>query len=529
MAAGLQAMHQNSFVHRDFAARNCLVSADMTVKVGDYGLSEELYKDDYFEYNDDALPIRWLAPESVQLTEDSSVFLRNITRESNLWSFGVALWEVFSCGAMPYGDLSNDQVLRLVIEEGSVRLPLPDLPISNADRLYQLMQMCWNPSPGQRASLRELRIMLLHLRSLVQGDPDTSAFDQKWNQLMPRRLPPTSGTVVASQQPPASVSGTGNIQSISANVIDVDLGTFTGQVHHRTNGSSFGNHDLTELNALMLVHPSSLQQSGTANLDDGSGVGGGFNAAIPRDTGIPRTVVHGPAAVSSPVNEMSLAAELGVFGTKQPFGAVDSDSDDTGDNNLTGFDGTAAGQFEMDRDGMPQRLSVHAEVHSENVFATEYMEDNDVEAANSNTSSSKLSSSYSDLLVTVAGSMTRVSDSASTTQSALEAQKKYAAYLQTVSTSVVEGDDDFFPGTTGEQVSPSDILHEVASVGNTKSETLPGDLPAFSRYDNNHSDYAEAVSRDNKTGFAQGYREQVMNNQSNNDELADTTNIANNT
>lgn len=185
MAAGLQALHQQNYVHRDFAIRNCLVTSDLTVKIGDYGLSEEIYKDDYFLDPSGALiPIRWLAPEVISISSEHRITVRNITKDCNLWSFGVALWELVTFGSLPYAELSNEQVLRMVIYEGSVRLMRPEIPVANLHRMYQLMEMCWM-APAQRPSLRELRIMLLHLQS-SKDELDALAFDQKWSQLMPR-------------------------------------------------------------------------------------------------------------------------------------------------------------------------------------------------------------------------------------------------------------------------------------------------------------------------------------------------------
>lgn len=194
MAAGLQAMHLKNYVHRDFAIRNCLVTSDLTVKIGDYGLSEEIYKDDYFMDPSGALiPIRWLAPEVISFSSEQGISLRQITKDCNLWSFGVALWEIVAFGSLPYAELSNEQVLKMVVYEGNIRLLRPEIPIANLDHLYELMEMCWM-APAQRPSLRELRIMLLHLQS-SKDELDSLAFDQKWSQLLPRHHSERHGAI----------------------------------------------------------------------------------------------------------------------------------------------------------------------------------------------------------------------------------------------------------------------------------------------------------------------------------------------
>ncbi|ELU06843.1 hypothetical protein CAPTEDRAFT_228532 [Capitella teleta] len=278
MAAGLQVLHQHNFVHRDFAIRNCMLSSDLTVKVGDYGLAEEQFKEDYFtDNNGDNLPIRWLAPETL-LCSDDGVMLRYINKDSNLWSFGVALWEVITFGSLPYSDLNNENVLRLVIREKSVRLNKPDVQISHLDRIFQLMQLCFS-EPAQRPSLRELRIMLLHLLSR-KDDPDTTGFDQKWNMLMPRRLAQVSNVGTAPGPVPQ---------------LDILSAPATRPNHFESN--------FVELNSSMLGQAGSLESE---LKDECHSVG-----------------VHGHTA-NTPANELSLQAEFNVVQLKAP----DSDEDD---------------------------------------------------------------------------------------------------------------------------------------------------------------------------------------------------------
>ncbi|KAG7465669.1 hypothetical protein MATL_G00155980 [Megalops atlanticus] len=153
--AYLEKMH---FVHRDLAARNCLVSVrgysdpERVVKIGDFGLARDIYKNDYYRKRGEGLlPVRWMSPESLS----DGVF----TRHSDVWAFGVLLWEIATLGKQPYPAYSNMEVLHHVSTGG--RLPAPaDGPQS----LYELMLKCWRTEPSQRPSFRSLQEHLGQLR-----------------------------------------------------------------------------------------------------------------------------------------------------------------------------------------------------------------------------------------------------------------------------------------------------------------------------------------------------------------------------
>jgi hypothetical protein len=188
---------------------------------------------------------------------------------------------------------------------------------------HQLMEMCWHTAPGQRASLRELRIMLLHLRSAVRdnGDPESTAvFDQKWNQLMPRHV--ISTTVVV--EPHSSL--TSDVKSLATDAVDVDLGTLTG-----------GKHPITFESPAGLIAQSAVSAQ----------------PVVPSGRSFQELV-----NASSPVNELSLAAELG-----GAFGATFDQSDKTEEV-----------VKKQTPQGTPKHINVHAEVHSENVYAVEYID-----------------------------------------------------------------------------------------------------------------------------------------------------------
>ncbi|RZF43507.1 hypothetical protein LSTR_LSTR005243, partial [Laodelphax striatellus] len=188
VANGLQHILQHGFVHTDLAARNCLVTSDLTVKVGDYGTSIEMYKDDYYIAGDVALPIRWCAPESLHCT-DTTIETKQVTACANVWSFGVLLWEVCEFGALPYTSLSDDQVIVRVLGKERLKLAPPTHPSLHTAHLYSLMQMCWNEEPT-RPSLDHVIAMLKHLQMSRTSDSDDN-FERRWEKLKPNTIPVT--------------------------------------------------------------------------------------------------------------------------------------------------------------------------------------------------------------------------------------------------------------------------------------------------------------------------------------------------
>uniref|UniRef100_T1HYB5 Protein kinase domain-containing protein n=2 Tax=Rhodnius prolixus TaxID=13249 RepID=T1HYB5_RHOPR len=106
---GVKHMNDNGFIHTDLAARNCLVTSDLTVKIGDYGTSVDLYKNEYYVAGNVAVPIRWCAPETLHCTS-TTIETKQVTAPANVWSLAVVLWEIAEFGKLPYFDLTDDQV-----------------------------------------------------------------------------------------------------------------------------------------------------------------------------------------------------------------------------------------------------------------------------------------------------------------------------------------------------------------------------------------------------------------------------------
>lgn len=183
IAAGLAAMHKLHFLHSDLALRNCFLTSDLNVKVGDYGIGFSRYKEDYIETDDKKVfPLRWTAPELVTSFQDR-LLTADQTKYSNIWSLGVTLWELFDNAAQPYSSLSNLDVLNHVIRERDTKLPKPQLEQPYSDRWYEVLQFCWL-SPDRRPAAEDVHRLLTYLRMQSQRDSEVD-FEQQWNALKP--------------------------------------------------------------------------------------------------------------------------------------------------------------------------------------------------------------------------------------------------------------------------------------------------------------------------------------------------------
>ncbi|KAG7237650.1 hypothetical protein INR49_032096 [Caranx melampygus] len=101
ITSGLLHLHENNYIHSDLALRNCLLTSDLTVRIGDYGLSHNHYKEDYYLTPDKLwIPLRWIAPELLEEYR-GSLIVTDQTKTSNVWSLGVVIWELFEFGSQP--------------------------------------------------------------------------------------------------------------------------------------------------------------------------------------------------------------------------------------------------------------------------------------------------------------------------------------------------------------------------------------------------------------------------------------------
>ncbi|XP_054166017.1 vascular endothelial growth factor receptor 1-like [Oppia nitens] len=144
-ARGMQYLAHRKLIHRDLAARNVLLAEDNIVKICDFGLAKDVYKyDNYVKKNDGPLPIKWMAIESIR----DKVF----TSKSDVWSFGILLYEFFTLGGNPYPGIEIDEEFYKRLKSG-YRMEKPDFA---PKEIYELMTHCWSAEPKERPDFMEI-------------------------------------------------------------------------------------------------------------------------------------------------------------------------------------------------------------------------------------------------------------------------------------------------------------------------------------------------------------------------------------
>uniref|UniRef100_H3BEV2 receptor protein-tyrosine kinase n=1 Tax=Latimeria chalumnae TaxID=7897 RepID=H3BEV2_LATCH len=156
IARGMEYLSTKHFIHRDLAARNCMLNENMNVCVADFGLSKKIYNGDYYRQGRiSKMPVKWIAVESLAD--------RVYTSKSDVWSFGVTMWEIATRGQTPYPGVENSEIYDYLRQGNRLKQP-PDC----LDGLYQLMFSCWLLNPKDRPTFELLRC---ELEKTLEGLP----------------------------------------------------------------------------------------------------------------------------------------------------------------------------------------------------------------------------------------------------------------------------------------------------------------------------------------------------------------------
>ncbi|KAI5108594.1 tyrosine-protein kinase Mer, partial [Silurus meridionalis] len=160
IASGMEYLSSRNFLHRDLAARNCMLRDDMRVCVADFGLSKKIYSGDYYRQGRIAkMPVKWIAVESLA----DRVF----TVKSDVWAFGVTMWEIATRGMTPYPGVQNHEIYDYLLEGHRLKQPNDCL-----DELYHIMLSCWCSDPAARPDFTKVKEMLEKLAEKILDQKD---------------------------------------------------------------------------------------------------------------------------------------------------------------------------------------------------------------------------------------------------------------------------------------------------------------------------------------------------------------------
>lgn len=171
VAQGLDFLANQNCIHRDVAARNVLLAEGRVAKICDFGLARDIMNDSNYVVKGNArLPVKWMAPESI--------FECVYTVQSDVWSYGILLWEIFSLGKSPYPSIMVDSKFYKMIQCG-YQMQRPDF---SPPEMYSIMRMCWTLEPTERPTFSKICSMIQRLLG-DQLEPDTTGTYQNTEQL----------------------------------------------------------------------------------------------------------------------------------------------------------------------------------------------------------------------------------------------------------------------------------------------------------------------------------------------------------
>lgn len=157
VARGLSYLSSLNYVHRDIACRNCMINQDRVVKIGDFGLTRKTYEQDYYKFSRSGmLPVRWMPRESI--------VRGNFSHASDIWSYGVLLFEITTLGGFPFQGITDYEVIDIVKANGCLKIPN-----ECKSQLKGVMTTCFNVDPQKRPTASTLVEYILHYPRMVSA------------------------------------------------------------------------------------------------------------------------------------------------------------------------------------------------------------------------------------------------------------------------------------------------------------------------------------------------------------------------